>query len=70
MAAVSTGSAGWLKSPAGKVWIAISAINILGPLGMHDTGYRALGAQRARQASLHVRKSDGTLVAAAVGEAG
>ncbi len=37
--------------------------NILAPLGMHDTGYAVSDAQRARQASLHVRKSDGTLVA-------
>jgi CubicO group peptidase (beta-lactamase class C family) len=37
--------------------------NITGPLGMHDTGYTTTDAQRARQASLHVRKSDGTLVA-------
>jgi CubicO group peptidase (beta-lactamase class C family) len=37
--------------------------NILGPLGMHDTGYAITDAQRARQASLHLRKGDGTLVA-------
>jgi CubicO group peptidase (beta-lactamase class C family) len=37
--------------------------NILGPLGMHDTGYTITDAQRARQASLHLRKADGTLVA-------
>src|SRR3954454_4077138 len=37
--------------------------NITGPLGMHDTCYATSDAQRARQASLHVRKGDGTLVA-------
>ncbi len=37
--------------------------NITGPLGMHDTCYAVTDAQRARQASLHVRKGDGTLVA-------
>jgi methyl acetate hydrolase len=37
--------------------------NIIGPLGMRDTGYSIPDAQRARQASLHVRKPDGTLVA-------
>jgi methyl acetate hydrolase len=37
--------------------------NILDPLGMHDTGYAISDAQLARQASLHVRKPDGTLVA-------
>jgi methyl acetate hydrolase len=37
--------------------------NITGPLGMHDTGYTITDAQRARQASLHLRKPDGTLVA-------
>jgi methyl acetate hydrolase len=37
--------------------------NITGPLGMHDTGYAITDAQRARQANLHLRKGDGTLVA-------
>ena len=37
--------------------------NILAPLGMHDTGYAISDAQRSRQASLHVRKPDGALVA-------
>ena len=37
--------------------------NITGPLGMHDTAYAITDAQRARQASLHLRKGDGTLVA-------
>jgi methyl acetate hydrolase len=37
--------------------------NITGPLAMHDTCYAITDAQRARQASLHLRKSDGTLVA-------
>lgn len=37
--------------------------NITGPLGMQDTGYAVTDAQRARQASLHRRKGDGTLVA-------
>jgi methyl acetate hydrolase len=36
--------------------------NITGPLGMHDAGYAITDAQRARQASLHLRKGDGTLV--------
>lgn len=40
--------------------------NITGPLGMHDTGYAITDAQRARQASLHLRKGDGTLVAQAL----
>lgn len=37
--------------------------NITGPLGMQDTAYTITDAQRARQASLHLRKGDGTLVA-------
>lgn len=37
--------------------------NITGPLGMQDTAYATTDAQRARQASLHLRKADGTLVA-------
>jgi CubicO group peptidase (beta-lactamase class C family) len=37
--------------------------NILGPLGMHDTCYAITEKQRARQASLHLRKPDGTLAA-------
>ena len=37
--------------------------NITGPLGMHDTSYAIMDAQRARQASLHLRRPDGTLVA-------
>src|SRR3954468_16281204 len=37
--------------------------NILAPLGMRDTAYAITDAQRARQASLHLRKADGTLVA-------
>src|SRR4051812_22331496 len=37
--------------------------NITGPLGMQDTGYAITDAQRARRASLHLRKADGTLVA-------
>ena len=37
--------------------------NITGPLGMIDTGFTITEPQRARQASLHVRKSDGKLVA-------
>ena len=37
--------------------------NITGPLGMNDTAYATTDAQRARQASLHIRKSDGTLAA-------
>jgi methyl acetate hydrolase len=36
--------------------------NITGPLGMKDTGFSITEQQRARQASLHVRKADGTLV--------
>lgn len=40
--------------------------NITGPLGMQDTGYTTTDAQRLRQASLHVRKSDGTLIAQAL----
>jgi methyl acetate hydrolase len=35
--------------------------NITGPLGMADTGFVASEAQRARQASVHVRKPDGSL---------
>lgn len=37
--------------------------NITGPLGMHDTCYAITDAQRVRQASLHLRKPDGTLAA-------
>lgn len=37
--------------------------NITGPLGMNDTSYAIADTQRARQASLHVRKADGTLAA-------
>jgi methyl acetate hydrolase len=37
--------------------------NITGPLGMHDTSYAITEKQRARQASLHLRKPDGTLAA-------
>jgi methyl acetate hydrolase len=36
--------------------------HILGPLGMTDTGFLLTEKQRARQASLHLRKADGTLV--------
>ena len=39
MAAASTMSAGWSKSPAGKTSIAIFSDNITGPLGMNDTGF-------------------------------
>jgi len=35
--------------------------HITGPLGMKDTGFVATDAQRARQASVHVRKPDGSL---------
>jgi CubicO group peptidase (beta-lactamase class C family) len=37
--------------------------NVTGPLGMTDTGFSITDQQRARQASLHVRKADGKLVA-------
>ena len=37
--------------------------NITGPLGMHDTSYAVTDAQRARQASLHLRQHNGALVA-------
>ena len=37
--------------------------NITGPLGMHDTSYAITDTQRTRQASLHLRKGDGTLAA-------
>jgi methyl acetate hydrolase len=37
--------------------------HILGPLGMDDTGFTLTPAQRAREASAHRRKPDGTLVA-------
>jgi CubicO group peptidase (beta-lactamase class C family) len=36
--------------------------HILGPLDMNDTAFSVEDQQRARQASLHVRKADGTLV--------
>jgi CubicO group peptidase (beta-lactamase class C family) len=36
--------------------------HITGPLGMKDTAFSVTEQQRARQASLHVRKPDGTLV--------
>lgn len=35
---------------------------ILGPLGMNDTGFTITEQQREREAHLHVRQSDGTLV--------
>ena len=35
--------------------------HILGPLGMNDTAFSLTESQRARQASLHLRKADGTL---------
>jgi methyl acetate hydrolase len=37
--------------------------HILAPLGMKDTGFVASDAMRARQASVHVRKADGSLEA-------
>jgi methyl acetate hydrolase len=36
--------------------------NITGPLGMNDTGFSITEAQRAREACLHVRSSDGRLL--------
>jgi CubicO group peptidase (beta-lactamase class C family) len=36
--------------------------NIFGPLGMKDTGYVTSAEQRARQARVHQRQPDGTLV--------
>jgi CubicO group peptidase (beta-lactamase class C family) len=36
--------------------------HILGPLGMNDTVFSLTEGQRARQASLHLRKADGTLL--------
>ena len=36
--------------------------HILGPLGMNDTTFSITEKQRAREASLHVRQADGTLV--------
>jgi CubicO group peptidase (beta-lactamase class C family) len=35
--------------------------HILGPLGMNDTGFTTTPEQRARQVSVHQRKSDGSL---------
>jgi methyl acetate hydrolase len=37
--------------------------HICHPLGMKDTGFEITAAQRAREANLHVRKADGTLLA-------
>jgi CubicO group peptidase (beta-lactamase class C family) len=37
--------------------------HICQPLGMKDTGFEITASQRAREANLHVRKSDGTLAA-------
>jgi len=37
--------------------------HICQPLGMKDTGFEITAAQRAREANLHVRKADGTLLA-------
>jgi methyl acetate hydrolase len=37
--------------------------HICQPLGMKDTGFETTAGQRAREANLHVRKPDGTLVA-------
>lgn len=36
--------------------------HILRPLGMNDTGYTITASQRAREAHLHVRQGDGTLL--------
>ena len=36
---------------------------------MKDTGFETTAKQRAREANLHVRKSDGTLLAQAAGKA-
>jgi methyl acetate hydrolase len=36
--------------------------HILGPLGMKDTGFSVTEAQRGREAHLHVRQADGTLI--------
>jgi CubicO group peptidase (beta-lactamase class C family) len=36
--------------------------HILGPLGMKDTAFSITEAQRAREAHLHVRQADGTLI--------
>jgi CubicO group peptidase (beta-lactamase class C family) len=36
--------------------------HILRPLGMNDTGYTVTASQRAREAHLHVRQGDGTLL--------
>src|SRR5712671_4558713 len=36
--------------------------NITGPLGMNDSGFSITDQQRAREASLHVRRADGKLV--------
>jgi methyl acetate hydrolase len=36
--------------------------HILGPLGMKDTGFSVTDEQRSREAHLHVRQADGTLV--------
>jgi len=36
--------------------------HILGPLGMPNTAFSLTDGQRARQASLHVRQADGTLI--------
>jgi CubicO group peptidase (beta-lactamase class C family) len=37
--------------------------HICQPLGMKDTGFEITAAQRVREANLHVRKADGTLLA-------
>ena len=37
--------------------------HITAPLGMSDTGFSTTAAQRVREAGLHVRQADGTLVA-------
>ena len=60
MAVVSTGlPMGEIVS--GRRWIVISR-SYLCPAGMKDTAFAITEQQRAREASLHFRKVDGTLV--------
>jgi methyl acetate hydrolase len=44
--------------------------HIAGPLGMKDTGFSVTEQQRAREARVHVRQADGTLVARPVEKPG
>jgi methyl acetate hydrolase len=51
-----------IEISSGKVLDRYFRDHICGPLGMNDTAFSITDRQRAREASLHVRQADGTLV--------